>query len=304
MMEKRKKKYSTPKIDMSMLEKEIKVKDKIDQLKKINAEIKSSSLEVWSDKKVISEADIIEKKLHNLQGTYEKKYEFINNSRAENFKNILLHVIKFDAESKKLMRLMIPFSFNYIFASFFEMIDIVVLGNYLGTKELTAYIFVDASIEVSYQFVYGFIHAEATAFAQVNGAGNYCLAGQNIQISLILYTLSSIPLLLWKPFMYSFLRTMGFEDEVAQLGRDICLVVLFTQFLEGFISGITDVLEIIGHEVFICVVDFIDGILYFCAYVIIISISPIELEIWHVLYLHLSFIIGYFIFVVSYSLRK
>jgi len=97
-----------------------------------------------------------------------------------------------DVEFKKLLKLAGPYTFSDIMESLFENVVLAIVGNYLGTTELSAYAAVDILLGMSDDFIGGIVDATMLLVPHSIGAGNNYLAGQYIQICTILYLLVSI----------------------------------------------------------------------------------------------------------------
>ena len=91
--------------------------------------------------------------------------------------------------------------------------------------------------------------AVGTIVPHAKGAGNNLLAGRYLQLSIILYTLVSIPfMLLWSFFMYPTVLWFGFDKETASISQQFTYSVLLHVFVTGLNHGIYEFLNVTGHE--------------------------------------------------------
>ena len=93
--------------------------------------------------------------------------------------------------------------------------------------------------------------ALATLCSQAIGANNKKLAGQYVQIVVILYTLFFIPfMLMWAAYMGSALRWLGFDEETVEIGRSYNYILVVDLLIDGLGEAIHGLMDVGGLEKF------------------------------------------------------
>jgi hypothetical protein len=165
--------------------------------------------------------------------------------------NKMLIIAEWDYEMKRICRLGTPFVIEALLEGITEAARVAIIGKLIGTKELSAYVVVDLLVGLTTQFFGGFQDALTTLCSQAVGVGNRKLAGQYVQISAFIYTTCFIPVFIfWYFFVDDTIRWLGFDDEVAQMGRDFALLFMFSEYLEGISECIHELLDVIGKAKF------------------------------------------------------
>lgn len=173
----------------------------------------------------------------------------------------LLDIAYHDGESRRIVKLGIPLTLSAFAGSVFETITVVLVAQYLGTKDLTAYVVNDLLVGLSDTFITGVQQSLNTVCSHAVGMGDYKLAGQYVQISSVTYILFATPLLgMWCFLIDDVMIWMGLGEEVAMISLRYTRVVVFHYAMEGFSEGIFTLLDITGHEVFGTTIDLIEGI--------------------------------------------
>lgn len=163
------------------------------------------------------------------------------------------------------MKLTLPFATQAIFTGLMEVMSMAVIGKLIGTKALAAYTVVDMLVCLSNEFVGGFWNALTTLCSQAVGAKQFNLAGQYLQMSLLLYVLFSIPFMaIWWIYTGDIMVWFGFDDETAEMGHDFAKVYIFAALVEGIgetVHGLLDVIDLENYSTVIGVseevIDFV-----------------------------------------------
>jgi len=163
----------------------------------------------------------------------------------------LINIAERDHEMKRIMKLCIPFSIARIIELTAESIEMALVAHFLGTDSLVAYALVDALLSLTFEFLSGILAAESTLCSHAYGARNFKLAGQYVQISIIIYILLYIPIMiLWIYFIEDIILLFGFDQNIADIAQTFAMVRLFEDLFLGIIEAYDGLLEVIGFEIF------------------------------------------------------
>jgi len=163
--------------------------------------------------------------------------------------NYVVSLAKGDKETKRILRLSLPFTTMALVEAVLENVKLIVVGHYLGTDALVALAVADVLLGFSADFLMGIIDSHATLCSHALGAGNNHLAGQYIQLVVGLYTLCYIPfIVIWYFLVYDAMIWWDFTDEVAEMGQAYARVAVFGLVLEGWGEAYHGLLEVMGHE--------------------------------------------------------
>lgn len=166
-----------------------------------------------------------------------------------------LEIADWDAESKRLTVLTIPYTIQGCTESLFQTINVAVIGHFLGVMQANAFVVVTILLEFSQTATYGFGEAIGTIVPHAEGAGNNLLAGRYLQLAIILYTITSIPsVVLWSMCTYQAVIWFGFDEETATISQQFAYPFLLHVFLSGLDHAIHEFLNVTGHEKYSTVV--------------------------------------------------
>ena len=147
--------------------------------------------------------------------------------RDSSFLDALLDLVTWDFESKRIIKLAIPFATQALSTGVLESFTVAVIGKMLGTKEVSAFVLVRTLTAITSSFFGGCHEALATLCAQAIGRHNYKLVGQYVQLSMIFYVVCYIPFIfIWWAYIPSILLWFGFDAETAQIGKEYTQVGL------------------------------------------------------------------------------
>ena len=178
----------------------------------------------------------------------------------------LMSIIRYDNETKRLLRLAIPFTFTAIIYTCADLIVLGFISQYLGTDAMVAYALVDLTVGTSSAFLGGFVEAVSSLGSMAYGAKNYFAAGQYVQLAMIFYVLCQIPFfIVWGRFMKDIIVFFGFDETTAEMASKYVWVVLPLDVIGGIHESIGDFLEVIEYEaytnIFGCVACIIEVVL-------------------------------------------
>lgn len=160
-----------------------------------------------------------------------------------------------DVEMKRIMRLSAPYCTQALITGLTDVMNVAIIGKLIGTKEVSAYVIVNLLVELTSEFVGGLHEALATLCSQAIGANNKKLAGQYVQIVVILYTIFFIPfMLIWAAYMDAALRWMGFDEETVSIGRSYNYILIVDLLMDGLGEAVHGLLDVGGHEKFSTVI--------------------------------------------------
>lgn len=161
----------------------------------------------------------------------------------------LMLIAEFDYESKRLCKLAVPFISQALLEGVMEAVRVAIIGRFIGTNALLAYLAVDLLVGLTTSLLGGFQEALTTLCSQTLGSGNRRLAGQYVQIATILFVLCFVPVfLLWMMAMGPAVTWLGFNDEVRRIAEEFTLFFLFTEFVLGVHKSAHSLLDVMGKE--------------------------------------------------------
>jgi MatE len=163
----------------------------------------------------------------------------------------LLQVVEWDYENRRIAKLACPYIIQALVGGIAEASRVAVVGRFYGTRELSAYVIVDALIGLTMGVVSGIHAASGVLCSQSIGTGQTKLTGQYVQLSVILFVLCIIPFSLgWTFAIGPCLDFMGFDPRTVEMGINFTKVYVWAQAWRGVGDGILMILDITDHEIF------------------------------------------------------
>lgn len=160
-------------------------------------------------------------------------------------------IAAWDVETKRIIRLATPYCTQALFTGFTDTANVAIVGNLIGTKEVSAYVITNLLVELTSDFVGGLHESLATLCSQAIGANNKKLAGEYCQIVVILYTLFFLPfMLLWAVYMGPTLEWMGFDPETVEIGKQYNYILVVDLMIDGLGEAVHGLLDVGGFEKF------------------------------------------------------
>ena len=160
-------------------------------------------------------------------------------------------IVRYDRETKRILRLAIPFTFSAIANNASELIILAIISHTLGTDAMVAYAMTYGLVGITFSFMGGWHEAVTSLVSMAYGAQNYDLAGQYVQIACISYVLCEIPVgITWVATMSKILLLMGFDDSVAMLGQDFVWVRILINIMTGVNECLLDFLAAVEYAAF------------------------------------------------------
>jgi len=212
----------------------------------------------------------------NPQGSYH----YHNFHCLYSFWDTLMDLVIWDFESKRIIKLAIPFATQAFSTGLLDSITVAVIGKVLGTKEVSAFVIVRTLIDISSSFFGGFHESIATLGSQALGHHNYKLVGQYCQLSMVFYVICYIPFIfLWIIYMTPLLLWMGFDEATATIGYEYTKVYLFLELLDGVDESIHGLLDVAGLESYSTLVGVSHELVTFFDIVIVTMIAKPSLMV-------------------------
>jgi len=161
----------------------------------------------------------------------------------------LLVIAEWDREMKRIVSLAVPFSVSAVSEGIFDVVNVGLVANFIGTDAVAAYTIVDLILGLTAEFFGGLALTEASLCSQAVGCKNNRLAGEYVQISCILYSVCMIPnILVWWFFTYDVVKLFRFDDTTAMMAQVYSRYFLFMQLVGGYDEAYGSLLEVIGRE--------------------------------------------------------
>ena len=160
-------------------------------------------------------------------------------------------VAKYDNETYRILRLVIPFTCSAIVRTTSDLIILAIISHSLGTDSMVAYCMATGIIGITSSFMSGWIEAVNSVGSMAYGAKNYVLTGKYVQIACILYILCELPMaVVWYYSIEKILLLIGFDETIAAIAQKYVLVTLFTNIIIGLNHCLLSFLDLIEKEVF------------------------------------------------------
>ena len=174
--------------------------------------------------------------------------------------NNLVEIANPDKETKRLISLGTPLTLAEMSEALFDALTVALISHYLGVHALSAYVVTNLLVGLSEIFVDGVLESLGTVCAHAIGADNKFLAGQYVQISMILYCVAAVPYMgIWWVFMDDVITLFGLDDSVAEMGASYAKALIFHYILEGIFDGYTVLLDIVGYAMPATLFDIVAG---------------------------------------------
>lgn len=169
-------------------------------------------------------------------------------------------IFRIDRESRQLLRYAIPFTVYSLASSTMENVCLALVGIYIGTKELAAYVLVILLTELTDQFLRGCIRANTTLCAHAIGANNNVLAGRYFQLSILIYLLAAVPVaLFWTRYTERVILWLDWgDDTVASYAGQFAQVYVWSQVVKSMQLALKYMLDWENKEIFNTLIEFLE----------------------------------------------
>jgi len=176
----------------------------------------------------------------------------------------IIALSEWDFEMRRIMRLTLPFATQALFTAVLDVLTVSIISHFVGTKEVSAYVVVKMLISLSNEFVGGFWNALSPLCSQAVGTKQNKLCGEYLQMAMILYTVFSVPFMLfWWFKIEDCVLWFGFDNETASIGQEFGRVLIFSQLVAGIAEVLHGLLDVIGLENYSTIISISEDILNF-----------------------------------------
>jgi uncharacterized protein (UPF0335 family) len=161
----------------------------------------------------------------------------------------LLEIAEYDYEMRRLCKLAAPFAATALLEGLLEAVSVALIGRFIGTSALAAYVTVDMIVGLSSSSLSGFQECLTSLCSQAIGVGNKKLAGQYTQLAVVLFVTFYSPfVVIWMYYMADALRWFGFDEETVTTGADFARIYVFYELLEKVGDTLHALLDTIDKE--------------------------------------------------------
>lgn len=207
------------------------------------------------------------------------------NKKIRKVKASFKTITRFDRETKRLLQYALPFTFAAAVSGILGSVVLALIGHFVGTKELAAVVIMDIVLGIMGEFLEGPINANIVLCSQAVGCSNNFLAGQYIQLSLMLYFILQVPLLIVLYFYaYDMILVLGWGDEqVALYAQHYVRIYVWSNIFDTIQEAAGNLLETTGHEIYATVMGIAHDatVVLIIVFLITIDISlSIEIIAW------------------------
>ena len=215
----------------------------------------------------------------------------------------LVDIAQPDNETRRILKLGVPFTLAVVMESIFENVELALVGNFVGTNALTAYAMSDLLVGTSGEFISGLYDSSMTVCPHAIGTGNNYLCGQYLQITVWLYLLADIPhIFFWWYFTSDCVVWFGLSREIGDMAQAYTRVTLWSDIIEELSDIFFGLLEVTDHEAFSATIGIVEGLISIT--VITYMLYFYELTLIEIAYINVIIGTFFFILTVIIALRK
>jgi hypothetical protein len=198
----------------------------------------------------------------------------------------LLVVAEWDFEMTRVCKLAFPFVVQALLTGACELTRVAIIGMYLGTRELSAYLVVGILLSLTASFTDGLQDSLVTLSAAAIDAGNKKLAGQYLQLSIVFSILfSGVSIAFWMTFASDILEWFGFDQETTSMGQDFATLLVLRDLIRGVALNVHSFLYVIGLDVYSSLVTTLEEVATTVAVVLAILVWGSTLETVGIIYI-------------------
>jgi Na+-driven multidrug efflux pump len=163
---------------------------------------------------------------------------------------------------------------------------VAVIGMYLGTRELSAYLVVGILLSLTASFSSGLQDSLATLCTAAIDVENKKLAGQYVQLSIVFSILfSGVNIAVWMLFAGDVLEWFGFDQETVSIGEDFATLLVLRDLIRGVAWSVHSFLYVIGLDVYSTVMTTLEEVVTTVAVVLAILLWGSTLETVGIIYI-------------------
>lgn len=172
-----------------------------------------------------------------------------------NFLSNAFCLCHFDNETKRILRLSIPFTISQLVETICDAIIIGIVSMQLGTEALSAFVVFETFVEITTQFAGGVVDAQVSLTGHAHGAGNNLLAGQYVQLCSMMYLVFQLPFIfLWSFATRDIMLWMGFSYTVSQMAQSYGRLAVWRDVIVGVSDCLYNIFEVADKEVAVTII--------------------------------------------------
>lgn len=161
----------------------------------------------------------------------------------------LMEVVDFDKEMKKYLALAAHYSAQGFVEEILGIVEIAAIGNYMGLRQVQAYIVVETVTGFTGSITTGFYECAGVLIPQANGARNDLLVGRYMQLAILFYTFTALPgAVFWSFFTDSAVTWYKFDEETARMAQLYVYATLPGYLTYGIDAVFYEFLNTVGYE--------------------------------------------------------
>jgi hypothetical protein len=173
----------------------------------------------------------------------------------------VVELVEPDPEMKRVIRLAFPLTLGAISEPLFRTTTVAFIANYVGSESMIAYVLVVLFVRLTSEELSGAIIDALSSFLQTafySGEGDSTyLAGQYVQLAVLLQLVLGIPLLIvWAFVMEDAVEWLVQSSEIATIAGGYTRIIVFNYLALAVSRTYTVIFHICGHEHFESFIDF------------------------------------------------
>jgi len=158
-------------------------------------------------------------------------------------------IVKPDTETRKILKLALPYTMSEVSAVFFWALTTLLISRYTDVNQLSAYVVTALLIGTSETIIKGLIETLETVCPHAIGVENNKLAGQYVQIVLILYSICSVPIFgMWWFVMEGALEWFELSESAINIGVEYSKLLIFNYYLDGIFKAFVAIPDVTDRE--------------------------------------------------------
>jgi Na+-driven multidrug efflux pump len=160
-------------------------------------------------------------------------------------RHALRTALAWDDETVRILRLGLPYTFSHVSSELFSNICLIFVSQFIGTSSAVAYALVHILVDLTDSLLHGPIDACSTLCSHAIGAKNTFLAGQYLQLAILINLILNIPVLtFWYNFMYQVIVFLDWGDETtARHAQSYIRYLAVSYVFRGVSTAVWEVLD-------------------------------------------------------------
>ena len=163
----------------------------------------------------------------------------------------LIDVAEPDMEIQRIVGLGLPLTLGAMSEPFFRTIIVVLISQFIGTESMIAYVIVNLLIGFTNELVGAIADTENTLCSYALSTGQLFLAGQYVQISVVVHTILAVPILvIWTLMMEDIVNWLVGLEGIAFIAKSYTKIIVFHYFQQSLSRLFTVLFQLTGNELF------------------------------------------------------